>query len=72
MGARAPMPRWMLHGSADVVIPYSHSERLFAKAAEPKRLVKIEGGAHTEAFTPRFGAVYRELLIDFDHAALAM
>ena len=65
------MPLLLLHGTADVVIPYSHSERLFAKAGEPKRLVKIEGGAHTEAFTPRFGGVYRELLIDFFDAALA-
>ena len=71
VAALAPMPLLLLHGTADVVIPYSHSERLFAKAAEPKRLVKIEGGAHTEAFTPRFGGVYRELLIDFFDAALA-
>jgi hypothetical protein len=46
--------------------------RLFANGAEPKRLVTIEGGAHTEAFTPRFGAVYRELLIDFFDAALVL
>jgi Prolyl oligopeptidase family. len=72
VGALAPMPLLLLHGTADAVIPYSHSERLFAKAGEPKRLVKIEGGAHTEAFTPRFGAVYRELLIDFFDAALVM
>jgi len=72
VGALAPMPLLLLHGSADAVIPYSHSERLYAKAGEPKRLVRIEGGAHTEAFTPRFGAVYREQLIDFFDAALAM
>jgi len=70
--ALAPMPLLLLHGSADAVIPYSHSERLYAKAGEPKRLVRIEGGAHTEASTPRFGAVYREQLIDFFDAALAL
>jgi fermentation-respiration switch protein FrsA (DUF1100 family) len=72
VAALSPIPLLLLHGTADAVIPYSHSERLFAKAAEPKRLVKIEGGAHTEAFAPRFGLVYRELLIDFFDAALAM
>ena len=72
VAALAPIPLLLLHGTDDAVIPYSHSERLFARAAEPKRLVRIEGGAHTEAFTPRFGAVYRELLIDFFDAALAM
>ena len=72
VAALAPTPLLLLHGTADAVIPYSHSERLFAKAGEPKRLVKIEGGAHTEAFTPRFGALYRELLIDFFDAALAL
>lgn len=68
----APTPLLLLHGSADAVIPYSHSERLFAKAAEPKRLVRIEGGAHTEALAPRFGSVYREMLIDFFDAALVL
>jgi len=67
-----PTPLLLLLGTADVVVPYSHSERLFAKAGEPKRLVRIEGGAHIEAFTPRFGGVYRELLIDFFDAAPAM
>jgi hypothetical protein len=33
--------------------------------------VRIEGGAHTEALTPRFGVVYQDLLTDFFAAALA-
>jgi len=71
IAALSPTPLLLMHGTADGVVPYSHSERLFAKAAEPKRLVRIEGGAHTEALTPRFGAVYRDLLTDFFAAALA-
>ncbi|HEX6157999.1 MAG TPA: prolyl oligopeptidase family serine peptidase, partial [Burkholderiales bacterium] len=71
VAALSPAPLLLMHGTADAVVPYSHSERLFAKAAEPKRLVRIEGGAHTEALTPRFGAVYRDLLADFFAAALA-
>ena len=72
VAALSPTPLLLLHGTADAVIPYSHSEKLFAKAAEPKRLIKIEGGAHTEALTPRFGATYQQQLIDFFDAALVM
>jgi uncharacterized protein len=71
IAALSPTPLLLLHGTADTVIPYSHGERLFARAGEPKRLVRIEGGAHTEALAPRFGATYRDLLTDFFEAALA-
>jgi fermentation-respiration switch protein FrsA (DUF1100 family) len=71
VGALAPTPFLLLHGSADPVIPYSHSERLFERAGEPKRLVRVEGAGHTEALTPRFGAQYQDLLIEFFDAALA-
>ena len=71
VGALAPTPLLLLHGSADPVIPYSHSERLFERAGEPKRLVLVEGAGHTEALTPRFGTQYQDLLIEFFDAALA-
>jgi len=71
IAALSPLPLLLMHGTADTVVPFSHSERLFAKAVEPKRLVAIEGGAHTEALTPRFGATYQDLLTDFFAAALA-
>jgi hypothetical protein len=61
----------LLHGTADTLIPYAHSEKLLAGAGEPKRLVAVEGGGHTEALTPRFGAQYQNLLIEFFDAALA-
>ena len=67
----APAPFILLHGTADRVIPYSHSRRLFAKAGEPKRLITIQGGGHTEAFTPAFTATYQEVLVDFFETALA-
>lgn len=44
----APVPVLFLHGTADVVIPYSHSEMLFAAAAEPKELIIIPGAGHIE------------------------
>jgi fermentation-respiration switch protein FrsA (DUF1100 family) len=67
----SPTPLLLLHGTADAVIPHSHSEKLLAKAQAPKRLVTVDGGGHTEALTPRFGAKYQDLLIEFFDAALA-
>jgi fermentation-respiration switch protein FrsA (DUF1100 family) len=67
----APTPFILLHGTADSVIPYSHSSRLFAKAGEPKRLITVEGGGHTEALTRRFTATYHDVLVEFFDAALS-
>jgi fermentation-respiration switch protein FrsA (DUF1100 family) len=66
-----PIPFLLMHGTADSVIPYAHARMLFAKANEPKRLITIEGGDHIEALTPRFGAMYQDMLIDFFDSALS-
>jgi uncharacterized protein len=71
VAALSPLPLLLLHGTADPVIPYAHAERLFAKAAEPKRLIRIEGARHTEAFAVRYGELYRQQVVDFFDAALA-
>lgn len=34
----------ILHSPQDVIIPFHHGEAMFAKAAEPKRLVRLAGG----------------------------
>jgi fermentation-respiration switch protein FrsA (DUF1100 family) len=71
IGAVAPMPFLLIHGTADQVIPYAHSKRLFEKAGEPKRLVTIEGGAHIAAFAPENRMQYADLLVEFFDSALA-
>ncbi len=43
-------PKLFLHSPEDDVIPFAHSERLFAAAMEPKRLVSVRGG-HMDAFS---------------------
>jgi len=43
-------PVLIVHGTADRVIPVAHGDALFAVAPEPKRLVRIEGGGHTDLF----------------------
>lgn len=66
----APVPLLIIHGTADPVVSYSHGERLFALAREPKLLWTIEGGGHTAAFAES-SSPYRQRLIAFFNEALA-
>jgi len=45
----SPTPVLLIHGTLDLTIPHTHSERLYAAAKEPKRLSIIQGGGHAEA-----------------------
>ena len=42
-------PLLLIHARGDEQVPYQHSEELYARAGEPKRLVLIEGGDHRSA-----------------------
>ena len=42
-------PLLLIHARGDEVVPYAHSEKLYERAAEPKRLVLLEGGHHRSA-----------------------
>ena len=46
MGAK---PLLLIHARGDEVVPYAHSEELYERAAEPKRLLLLEGGDHRSA-----------------------
>ena len=46
MGAK---PLLLIHARGDEVVPYTHSEKLYERAAEPKRLLLLEGGDHRSA-----------------------
>jgi uncharacterized protein len=70
VGNLAPIPLLLLHGTADPLIPYAHSQRLFDKAREPKTLITVEGGGHIDALTSRFGVKYQEALLNFFDASL--
>lgn len=43
---RCPRPVFFVHGTADNVVPFAHSERLYAAANEPKHFVRIDGAGH--------------------------
>jgi fermentation-respiration switch protein FrsA (DUF1100 family) len=39
-------PVLITHGTADLTVPFSHGERLFAAANEPKEFIRREGEGH--------------------------
>ena len=54
----AGKPLILLHARGDERVPYTESERLYAGAAEPKRLIVLPGGHHRSVqHDPELGAV---------------
>jgi fermentation-respiration switch protein FrsA (DUF1100 family) len=47
---RVHAPVLFLHGTRDDLVPFHHSERLFAAANPPKELFAIEGAGHNDPF----------------------
>ena len=45
----AGKPLLLIHAKGDEQVPYQHSEELFERASEPKRLLLLEGGDHRSA-----------------------
>lgn len=57
------MPVLFVHGTSDRYVPARFSEELYAAAAEPKKLLLIEGGTHNNAMRAGSGE-YRKALRD--------
>ena len=53
----APRPIFFVHCKGDEVIPYQSTERLYAVAGEPKKLLLLDGGHHR--FAQQDGTVHR-------------
>ena len=63
--ARVAAPVLFVHGAADRFVPAVMSERLYAAAREPKRLLLVEGAGHSNATLvafDRYQAAVRDLL----------
>jgi len=43
----SPRPLLIVHGTRDQTVPFSHSEKLFDVAKEPKKKLVVEGADHT-------------------------
>ena len=46
--ARIRCPLLVIAGDRDTIVPIAFSERLFAAAAQPKRMVRIDGASHND------------------------
>ena len=49
VGRIAPRPLLLMHAEGDTQIPSDHSEELFERAGEPRKLIIAPGGAHQTA-----------------------
>jgi fermentation-respiration switch protein FrsA (DUF1100 family) len=61
---RVEEPLLILHGTADGVVPHEMADALYAAAAaQPKRVVKLEGASHSGASRhPGYPVAVREFL----------
>lgn len=48
--ARITVPKLVIHGTADNVVPYSMGERLFAASKPPKFFYPIKGAGHNDTY----------------------
>lgn len=62
---QSPTPKLFIHGTADAVVPYSHSERMHEAAAEPKDLLILPGVGHIDALETGQADLYTKKIIDF-------
>lgn len=59
------MPLLVIHGEADTVIPIAMGRRVFEAAPEPKRLLAVPGGDHSDCFLAggeKYWQAWRDLL----------
>lgn len=60
------LPILFLHGKADQVIPFHHSEQLYALQKDNRSLILIEGANHLSAlYQPAFGEQYINQVLEF-------
>nr|WP_318384786.1 alpha/beta hydrolase [uncultured Enterobacter sp.] len=70
IAAVSPIPVLIIHGKADRVIPWQHSETLYRLAGQPKQAILIPDGEHIDAFSKRHGTRYQDAALRFIQNAL--
>ncbi len=43
-------PKLFIHGTADTLIPVAHTQELYGRATEPKKVMLIKGGGHDDGY----------------------
>jgi fermentation-respiration switch protein FrsA (DUF1100 family) len=69
IGKLQSTPVLIVHGTDDEVIPFRHGQLLYEKAQQPKELVSVPRGHHTDALVQR-DPLYREYIVRFFEMAL--
>ena len=59
---RIDMPLLVIHGEKDTIIPLQLGEKLVEHAAEPKKLVVIDGAGHNDLSMYATGSIAREFI----------
>ncbi|MBI4397129.1 MAG: alpha/beta hydrolase [Elusimicrobia bacterium] len=65
----SPRPVFIIHGTADRIIPVKMAHRLFARAKDPRKLRLIEGGDHLQ-YRRAAGGTYEDEIEAFFREAL--
>jgi len=69
IGELTPIPVLILHGTDDAVIPFRHGQMLFERTQQPKEMISIPKGQHTDALIQN-NPLYRKRMVDFFEKAL--
>ncbi len=60
------VPKLVIHGTEDEIVPFSMGKRLFEAASPPKYFFPVDGAGHNDTFTT--GAeIYAETIARFTH-----
>lgn len=63
--SKSEVPKLFIHGDSDSVVPLNHSKRMYEAAADPKKLIILEGVDHIDALDTDKAEEYREAIFDF-------
>jgi len=62
--ANVSIPKLVIHGDSDEIIPFSMGKKLFAQASEPKLFLPIHGAGHNDTYVVG-GEKYFDAIVDF-------
>jgi fermentation-respiration switch protein FrsA (DUF1100 family) len=69
----SPRPLLLIYGSADIFVPPSETLRLFARAREPKEILRVEGAGHPSSGQDAFQTdptTYQQRVLAFFNQSL--